>query len=97
MTEYQVIRWRELPSMVVARAGDETVRAELASRLQVGIDEAAMRLGDSAADDYLAGWERTPWTAADGRPAEVVDYVTSELNTEWPADRIAEYLTGLGR
>lgn len=92
-----MIRWRELPSMVVARAGDETVRAELASRLHVAIDEAAMRLGDSAADDYLAGWERTPWTAADGTPAEVVDHVTSELNAEWPTDRIAEYLTGLGR
>ena len=54
-------------------------------------------LGDSGADDYLAGWERTPWTTADGTPAEVLDRVTSELDAEWPADRIAEYLSGLGR
>ena len=56
-----------------------------------------MRLGDTGADDYLAGWERTPWTAADGTPVEVLDRVTSELEAEWPADRIAEYLSRLGR
>jgi hypothetical protein len=97
MTEYQVTRWRELPSMVAARAGDEIVKAELASRFQEAIDEAAMRLGDSGADDYLAGWERTPWATADGTPAEVLDRVTSELDAEWPAERIAEYLSGSGR
>ena len=97
MTEYQVTRWRELPSMVAARAGDRLVKSELASRLQEAIDEAAMRLGDTGADDYLAGWERTPWTTADGTPVEVLDRVTSELEAEWPADRIAEYLSRLGR
>ena len=83
--------------MVAARAGDEIVKAEFASRFQEAIDEAAMRLGDSGADDYLAGWARTPWTTADGTPAEVLDRVTSELDAEWPADRIAKYLSGLGR
>ena len=83
--------------MVAARAGDEIVKAELASRFQEAIDEGAMRLGDSGADDYLAGWARTPWTTADGTPAEVLDRVTSELDAEWPADRIAKYLSGLGR
>jgi hypothetical protein len=83
--------------MVAARAGDETVKSELASRFQEAIDEAAMRLGDTGADDYLAGWERTPWTAADGTPAEVVERITAELEAQWPEDRIAGYLEGLGR
>lgn len=83
--------------MVAARAGDETVKSELASRFQEAIDEAAMRLGDIGADDYLAGWERTPWTAADGTPAEVVERITAELEAQWPEDRIAGYLEGLGR
>ena len=69
MTEYQVTRWRELPSMVSARDGDETVKVQLAPRFQEAIDEAAMRLGDSGADDYLAGWERSAWTEADGTPS----------------------------
>ena len=97
MTEYQVTRWRELPSMVAARAGDDTVKSELGRRFQEAIDEAAMRLGDTGADDYLAGWERSPWTGAAGTPAEVLDRVCTELDEEWPAARIARYLDGLGR
>ena len=91
-------RWRELPSMVAARAGEEEMlKAQLAPRFQEAIDEAAMRLGDTGSDDYLAGWDRTPWTAADGGPAEVLERVTAELEAQWPADRVADYLDGLGR
>jgi hypothetical protein len=97
MAEYQVTRWRDLPSMLVVRADDETVKSELAPRFQEAIDEAAMRLGDTGADDYLAGWERSPWTEADGTPSEVLDRVAAELDAEWPADRIAAYLDELGR
>ena len=82
--------------MVAARAGDEIVKAELAPRFQEAIDEAAMRLGDTGADAYLDGWERSGWTEADGTPAEVLDRVTAQLDAEWPADRIAGYLDGLG-
>jgi hypothetical protein len=92
-----VTRWRELPSMVAARVGDEVVKAQLASRFQEAIDEAAMRLGDTGADAYLEGWDRSPWTAADGTPAEVLDRITSGLDDEWPAHRIAGYLDGLGK
>ena len=83
--------------MVAARAGDDIVKSEPASRFQEAIDEAAMRLGDTGADEYLGGWDRTPWTVAEGTPVEVLNRVTEELEAEWPADRIAEYLKGLGR
>ena len=96
MTDYQVTRWRELPSMVTARSGDETAKVQLAPRFQEAIDEAAMRLGDTGATDYLEGWDRSPWTEADGSPAEVLDRVAAGLDREWPAERIAAYLDGLG-
>ena len=97
MTEFQVTRWRELPSMVAARSGEETAKVQLAARFQEAIDEAAMRLGDTGADDYLAGWERSPWTEAAGTPSEVLDRVVAELDAQWPADRIAGYLDELAR
>ena len=97
MTDYQVTRWRELPSMVTARSGEETVKATLAARFQEAIDEAAMRLGDTGADDYLAGWDRSPWTEADGAPADVLDRVVTELEADWPAERVAGYLDGLAQ
>jgi Virulence factor len=96
VTEFQVTTWRDLPSLVVARDGDHDVKALLAPRFQEAIDEAAMRLGDTASDDYLAGWARTPWTAAEGGPADVCDRLVRELEDQWPAQRLAEYLDQLG-
>ena len=96
MAEYQVTFWRDLPSLVVARDGDRVTKSPLAPRFQGAIDEAAMRLGATGADDYLAGWHRGEWTAADGEPAEVVDRVVAALEDEWPPSAVAEYLDGLG-
>ena len=96
MAEFQVTCWRDLPSLVVAReAGDQT-KGLLAPRFQEAIDEAAMRLGDTSAESYLTGWTRTEWTHAEGSPAEVCERVVAELEEQWPAERLAEYLTGLG-
>ena len=95
VAEYQVTRWRDLPSMVAARDGDESVKVQLAPRFQEAIDEAAMRLGDTGATDYLEGWDRSPWTEADGSPVEVLDRVAAQLDADWPAERIAGYLDGL--
>jgi hypothetical protein len=95
MTELQVTRWRDLPSLVVARDGDEQVKVSLAPRLQEAIDEAAMRLGASDADAYLAGWVREPWTEAAGTPGEVAERVGRELEAQWDEAAITAYLDGL--
>ena len=88
--------WRDLPSMVVARQGDATTKALLAPRFQEAIDEAAMRLGDTGSDDYLAGWRRSDWTPDEAEPPAVLDRVTAELDSAWPDDRVAAYLDQLG-
>ena len=62
MSEYQITYWREIPSMVVAREGDETARAQLAQRFQEAIDEAAMRVGAADADAYMDGCRNGEWT-----------------------------------
>ena len=82
--------------MVAARAGEETVKAQLAPRFQEAIDEAAMRLGETGSDDYLAGWTRGAWTPMDGDTHEVADAVVAGLEEAWPAARLTEYLDTLG-
>ena len=96
MTDYQVTYWRDLPSLVVARDGDETTKAPLGPRFQAAIDEAAMRLGDIASDAYLMGWTRGAWTPADGSPAEVAERVVADLEDRWPVQEIRKYLDSLG-
>ena len=95
-TEYQVTYWRDLPSLVVARAGEQVTKSPLAPRFQEAIDEAAMRLGDTGSDDYLAGWRRGDWTAGEGSPAEVLDGVVRDLEDEWPDAKLQTYLDSLG-
>jgi len=88
--------WRELPSLVVARDGDEETKSPLSPAFQEAIDEAAMRLGDTSSDDYLSGWTRGQWTPAAGRPADVCDQVVADLEGQWPAERLTQYLDQLG-
>jgi hypothetical protein len=95
VTEYQVTSWRDLPSLVVAREGEQVTKAPLAARFQEAIDEAAMRLGETSSDAYLEGWTRSEWTHADGSGTDVCDRVVAELEAEWPSERVAEYLDGL--
>ena len=96
MAEYQITYWRELPSLVVAREAEEQAKVPLPARFQEAIDEAAMRLGDTSSDDYLAGWQRSPWTPGEGAPADVAATVAARLEQEWPEEAVERFLNGLG-
>jgi Virulence factor len=95
MAEYQITYWRELPSLVVVRDGDDVTKSPLSPRFQEAIDEAAMRLGDVSSDAYLAGWVRGEWTPAEGSTAEVADEVVSGLEAEWAPERVTSFLDAL--
>lgn len=88
--------WRDLPSMVTARDGEATTKASLPPRFMEAIDEAAMRLGADASDDYLAGWRRGDWTPAEGTVEAVVEQVVSELDASWDEAGVTAYLDDLG-
>jgi len=96
MAEFLVMSWRELPSLVTARDGDEVAKVSLPARLQEAIDEAATRLGETGSEAYLAGWKRGAWTQRDGDPGAVAAEVATELEDQWSAEAVAGYLDGLG-
>lgn len=96
VTEYQITSWRELPSLVVARDGDDVVKVSLPSRFQEAIDEAAMRLGEADADAYLSGWARGPWTPTEGPPADIAGQVAARLEEQWTPESLTAYLDALG-
>jgi cvfA/B/C family virulence factor len=95
MAEYQITYWRELPSLVVVRDGDDVTKSPLAPRFQEAIDEAAMRLGDVSSDAYLAGWVRGNWTPTEGATAAIADELVARLEAEWTPERVASFLDGL--
>lgn len=95
MAEVQVTYWRDIPSMVVAREGEDVVKVPLAQRFQEAIDEAAMRLGDVDADAYLAGWRRSDWDAVDADPSRAAADLSRALEEEWTDEALNGYLDGL--
>ena len=95
MAEIQVTYWRDIPSMVAAREGDDVVKVPLAHRFQEAIDEAAMRLGEVDADAYLAGWTRSDWEAVDVDAATAVAQRSAALEEQWDDAALTAYLDGL--
>ncbi|MDP1719978.1 MAG: virulence factor [Candidatus Nanopelagicaceae bacterium] len=96
MSEYQIMRWHEIPSMVVAREGTEVIKILLPSRFQEAIDEAAMRMGEIDADAYTNGWIRDPWVESDQTPQVLADTIASELEVKYNETQILKILNSLG-
>ena len=90
------MRWREIPSMVIARESETTIKVMLASRFQEAIDEAAMRLGDIDADAYTAGWNRDPWVQAPESADLLAARIATELETELSEEKLEELIKTLG-
>jgi len=95
MSEYQIMRWREIPSMVMARDGADTIKVMLPARFQEAIDEAAMRMGEIDADAYTAGWNRDPWTPSDEVPAELAARITADLENEFSEEKLQSILDAI--
>lgn len=96
MSEYQITRWHEIPSMVVAREGSEVIKILLPSRFQEAIDEAAMRMGEIDADAYTNGWIRDPWVESDQTPQTLAETIASELEMKYNEAQILMILNSLG-
>jgi len=96
VTEFQITSWRELPSLVVARDGDQVAKVPLPQRFQEAIDEAAMRLGETSSEAYLDGWQRSDWSTAQGAPADVAGQIAADLEARWPQEAVASFLDSLG-
>jgi hypothetical protein len=96
MAQVQITSWRELPSFVAARNGDDAVKVQLPRRFQEAIDEAAMRSGAMASDAYIDGWVRGEWVEVAGSATSAADTVAAELEAVWSTEAIAVYLDACG-
>lgn len=83
MASYQIIAWKDVPAMVEARDGSETVTRQLSDRFQQLIDSVAMRLGLQDQDAYLELWARSDPQERSGTASEVADAVAAELEARF--------------
>jgi len=90
LAKYQVMFWKHIPSQVKAwDEGGETKRM-LPDRFQVAIDAFAMKDGSTDMDAYLDGWAWGPVEERDGPAPEVLEAVTSEIDSSYPRSRLMQ-------
>ena len=83
MATFQIIAWREIPAIVEAQDGAESVTRELGERFQALIDSVAMQLGLEGSDAYLEQWSRGEVRERPGTAREVADAVAAELENRF--------------
>jgi hypothetical protein len=82
-----VIWWGDIPSQVMVRDGDRTLKVELPARFQHAIDRSAMGGGQAGSDSYLTGWTRTE-RAITGDPQAELDDEVADLDRRFPPEEL---------
>ena len=93
MARVRIVRWRDLPALVEAEEGGETVRVPLSQRFQDLIDAVAMREGGRESEAYLEGWATGPETERPGGADAVAREVAAELEAGFQ-DLVSRRLLG---
>lgn len=83
MAQYQVLYWKEIPSLVEATDGHETVQVPLTDRFQELIDAVAMIEGILGAEEYLEQWHKGPVRSREGSPEDVAERVAAEIEASF--------------
>ena len=83
MATYQIIAWKDVPSMVEARDEAGTVTRSLSDRFQQLIDSVAMQLGLQGQDAYLDLWARGAVQERPGSATEVAEAVVAEIESRF--------------
>ena len=83
MATYQIIAWKDVPSIVEARDEAGTVTRPLSDRFQQLIDSVAMQLGLQGQDAYLDLWARGDVQERPGSATEVAEAVVAEIESRF--------------
>jgi Virulence factor len=78
-----VIWWHDIPTQVVVRDGDRTLKAQLPARFQHAVDRAAMGGGRAGSGSYMDGWTRSERPCSGDLQAEL-DAEVADLDDRFP-------------
>ncbi|MGH1465434.1 MAG: virulence factor [Cognatishimia sp.] len=88
MPDVTIVFWRDIPAQVIVGKGRRGAKKQLAERFEQAIDRAAMKVGSSDADAYLAEWRKADPYVVDGDPAEIVAAEAERLELEYDQQRL---------
>lgn len=90
--------WRDMPAMVLAKAGRRNkATASLPERFEKAIDAAAMRGGRDSTDDYLAEWRDGEGVACGDDLQAAANAKAAELDAAYTNEKLKELIANEGR
>ena len=95
MAQYQILYWKDIPSVVEATDGEQSVQVSLSPRFQELIDAVAMTEELSDSEVYLEHWHKGPVLTREGPAKAVADDVAAELEASFHTLR-GRYFQGPG-
>jgi hypothetical protein len=83
VAKYQILYWKDIPSVVEARDATDSAKVQLSERFQQLIDSVAMKLDLAGTDEYLEQWDHGDEQERAGSAREVADAVARELEAKF--------------
>jgi len=96
MPEVTIVYWRDIPAQVIVGKGRGGAKKQLAERFEQAIDRAAMKVGASDTDAYLAEWRKAAPYTVDGDPGEIALSEAARLEAEYDQERIKALIANDG-
>lgn len=97
MPEVTIVYWRDIPAQVIVGKGRRGAKVQLTERFEQAIDRAAMKVGASDTDAYLAEWRKAASVTIDGDATEIAAAEAARLETEYDAARLKALIDNDGR
>lgn len=88
MPDVTIVYWRDIPAQVIVGKGRRAAKQPLAERFEQAIDRAAMKVGASDSDAYLAEWRRAPAYRVEGEAGEIALGEAARLEAEFDPARL---------
>ena len=96
MAEITIVYWRDIPAQVIVGPGRRGAKALLPERFEQAIDRAAMQIGATETDAYLAEWRKVPSGAEDGEAGEIARATAARLDAEYDSGRLKSLIDNAG-
>lgn len=88
MPDVTIVYWRDIPAQVIVGKGRRGSKAQLPERFEQAIDRAAMKVGASGTDAYLAEWRKAESYPVEGDPDEIATSEAARIDRDYDQERI---------
>ncbi|MEC7300048.1 MAG: virulence factor [Pseudomonadota bacterium] len=95
-TEITLVCWRDIHAQVIVGKGRKAAKQVLSERVEQAIDRAAMKVGASDTDAYLAEWRKVSLPPAEGAPSDIAAGEIARLEAEYDQARLKALIANDG-